>query len=152
MTAIIGRIIGESIKPGNYEPRDHCTHEPVVAERRPEALEQKNDAVQGDDLSDVSAKGSDFDFVFFRAGAYSSTLKGVCPFPQANTKPATVNRTPKKMQVKSIGDHSFRSVFRGRATVTSAAIASLRPCTAYKNRKGNPMAKTLRFPCDLARI
>ena len=44
------------------------THEPVVTEPRPEALEQKNDAVQGDDLSDVSAKESDFYFVFFRLG------------------------------------------------------------------------------------
>ena len=31
-------------------------------------------------------------------------------------------------------------------------IASLRPRTVYKNRKENHMSKTLRFPCDLARI
>ena len=56
------------IKTGKAQPCDHSTHEPVVTEPRPEALEQKNDAVQGDDLSDVSAKGADFYFVFFRLG------------------------------------------------------------------------------------
>jgi len=56
------------IKTGKAQPCDHSTHEPVVTEPRPEALEQKNDAVQGDKLSDVPAKGSDFDFVFFGLG------------------------------------------------------------------------------------
>ena len=33
------------IKTGNQQPRNHSAHKPVITERRPEALEKKNDAV-----------------------------------------------------------------------------------------------------------